>query len=122
MKRLVAALAGLSIALTAAPALAQSNTASNTADTPIPAKSPTASVEQTKISDLIDNAKTKAVLQADMPEAAVLRRARPDQGHDACATSPPIPRPTSTKPAHGQDPEGLRRDSLGNFPPLPPPR
>ena len=68
MKRLVAALAGLSIALAAAPALAQSNTASNTADAPIPAKSPTASVESTKIGDLVDNPKTKAVLQADMPE------------------------------------------------------
>jgi hypothetical protein len=68
MKRLVAALAGLSIALAAAPALAQSNTASNTADTPIPAKSPTASVETTKIGDLVDNPKTKAVLQQDMPE------------------------------------------------------
>jgi hypothetical protein len=69
MKRLVAALAGLSIALAAAPALAQS--ASNTAaatDTPIPAKDPKASVEKTTIGDLIDNPKTKAVLQADMPE------------------------------------------------------
>jgi hypothetical protein len=66
MKRFVAALAGLSIALATAPALAQS--ASNTADTPIPAKSDTASVEKTTIGGLIDNPKTKAVLQADMPE------------------------------------------------------
>jgi hypothetical protein len=69
MKRLVAALAGLSIALAAAPALAQSNTAgAAAADTPIPAKDPQASVEKTTISDLIANPKTKAVLQADMPE------------------------------------------------------
>ena len=68
MKRLVAALAGLSIALAAAPALAQSNTAGAAADTPIPAKDPQASVEKTTISDLIANPKTKAVLQADMPE------------------------------------------------------
>jgi para-nitrobenzyl esterase len=67
MKRLVAALAGLSIALAAAPAFAQSNTAGATADTPIPAKDPKASVEKTTIGDLIDNPKTKAVLQQDMP-------------------------------------------------------
>jgi len=66
MRRALAALCGLSLMLAAAPVLAQSNTA----DTPptIPAAHADASVETTTIGDLIANAKTKAVLQQDMPE------------------------------------------------------
>lgn len=70
MRRAFAALAGLTTLMAAAPALSQSNTAApaEAATTPIPAANPKASVESTTIGDLIDNAKTKAVLQQDMPE------------------------------------------------------
>jgi hypothetical protein len=63
MRAAVAGLAGIIIGLAAAGASAQSNTA----DTPIPAASPKASVESTTIGDLVSNDKTKAVLQQDMP-------------------------------------------------------
>jgi hypothetical protein len=63
MRAAVAGLAGIIIGLAAAGASAQSNTA----DTPIPAASPNASVESTTIGDLVSNDKTKAVLQQDMP-------------------------------------------------------
>ena len=70
MRRAFAALAGVTVLLAAAPALSQSNTAAptETVTKTIPAASPKASVETTTIGDLVDNAKTKAVLQQDMPE------------------------------------------------------
>jgi len=69
MRPAIAALSGLSILLAGAPALAQSNTAApaDAATPTIPAASPKASVETTTIGDLVDNPKTKAVLQQDMP-------------------------------------------------------
>lgn len=66
MRPALAGLAGLFVALAATGALAQSNTADTLAA--IPAASPKASVESTTIGDLITNAKTKAVLQQDMPD------------------------------------------------------
>ena len=73
MKRALAALAGLTMLMAAAPALSQTNTAAPAAPAEeatktIPAASPKASVETTTIGDLVDNPKTKAVLQQDMPE------------------------------------------------------
>jgi para-nitrobenzyl esterase len=69
MKSLAAALAGTAIAFAAAPTLAQPTaTAPAAAPATIPAASPKASVETTTIGDLVDNPKTKAVLQQDMPE------------------------------------------------------
>jgi para-nitrobenzyl esterase len=70
MRRTFAALAGLAMLTAAAPALSQTNTAAPAADATkaIPAASPKASVEATTIGDLVDNPKTKAVLQQDMPE------------------------------------------------------
>jgi para-nitrobenzyl esterase len=69
MRPVIAALSGLSILLATVPAAAQTNApAPADAATPtIPAASPKASVETTTIGDLIDNPKTKAVLQQDMP-------------------------------------------------------
>jgi len=63
MRSAVAGFAGILLMLADVGASAQSNTA----DTPIPAASPKASVESTTIGDLIGNDKTKAVLQQDMP-------------------------------------------------------
>jgi para-nitrobenzyl esterase len=51
----------------AAPAAAPAAPADEATKT-IPAASPKASVETTSIGDLVDNPKTKAVLQQDMPE------------------------------------------------------
>ncbi len=72
MRRVFAALAGVTVLMAAAPALSQSNTTAaapaEAATKTIPAASPKASVETTTIGDLIDNPKTKAVLQQDMPE------------------------------------------------------
>lgn len=73
MRRAFAALAGLTMLMAAAPALSQSTTPApaapaDEATKPIPAASPKASVETTTIGDLVDNPKTKAVLQQDMPE------------------------------------------------------
>lgn len=70
MRRAFAALAGVTLLIAAAPALSQSNTAAPTeeATKTIPAANPKASVESTSIGDLVDNPKTKAVLQQDMPE------------------------------------------------------
>jgi para-nitrobenzyl esterase len=70
MRRAFAALAGLTMLMAAAPALSQTNTAApaEEATKTIPAASPKASVETTTIGDLVDNPKTKAVLQQDMPE------------------------------------------------------
>jgi para-nitrobenzyl esterase len=69
MRPAIAALSGLSILLASAPAFAQTNTAApaDAATPTIPAASPKASVETTTIGDLVDNPKTKAVLQQDMP-------------------------------------------------------
>jgi hypothetical protein len=64
MRSAIAGLAGLTMLLATAGAFAQTNTA----DTPIPAASPKASVESTTIGDLIANPKTKSVLATDMPE------------------------------------------------------
>jgi para-nitrobenzyl esterase len=70
MRRAFAALAGLTMLMAAAPALSQTNTGApaEEATKTIPAASPKASVETTTIGDLVDNPKTKAVLQQDMPE------------------------------------------------------
>jgi len=74
MRTLIAAIAGASAALAVsaasaeAPAAAPAAAPAPAADTPIPAASPKASVETTTIGDLVTNDKTKAVLQADMPE------------------------------------------------------
>jgi hypothetical protein len=65
MRSAIAGLAGLTLALAAAGALAQTNTAATSAA--IPAASPKASVDTTTIGDLVANGKTKAVLQQDMP-------------------------------------------------------
>lgn len=69
MTRAFAALAGLTLLMAAAPALTQTNAAApaEEATKPIAAVSPKASVESTTIGDLVDNPKTKAVLQQDMP-------------------------------------------------------
>ncbi|MGH7022807.1 MAG: hypothetical protein ACREEB_04350 [Caulobacteraceae bacterium] len=80
MRPIIAALSAVSLMLAAAPALAQTNTAAPEATPPaaapatpeaapatIPAASPKASVETTTIGYLVDNPKTKAVLQQDMP-------------------------------------------------------
>jgi para-nitrobenzyl esterase len=79
MRRAFAALAGLTTLMAAAPALSQTPVApaaapaapaapADEATKTIPAASPNASVETTTIGDLVDNPKTKAVLQQDMPE------------------------------------------------------
>lgn len=64
------ALAGLASILAAAPAISQTNMAVPAAEATaaIPASNPKASVDSTTIGDLVDNPKTKAVLQQDMPE------------------------------------------------------
>lgn len=58
MRLITVALAGLTIALAASVATAQTNSS---------AASAKPSVETTSIGDLIDNAKTKAVLSKDLP-------------------------------------------------------
>ena len=79
MRRAFAALAGFTMLMAAAPALSQTTAApaaapaapaapAEEATKTIPAASPKASVESTTIGDLVDNPKTKAVLQQDMPE------------------------------------------------------
>jgi hypothetical protein len=80
MRRAFAALAGFTMLMAAAPALSQTTAAptaapaapaaapADEATKTIPAASPKASVETTTIGDLVDNPKTKAVLQQDMPE------------------------------------------------------
>jgi hypothetical protein len=76
MRRALAALAGFTMLIAAAPALSQTTAAptaapaapADEATKTIPAASPKASVETTTIGDLVDNPKTKAVLQQDMPE------------------------------------------------------